>query len=107
MEWSQRKWDYYKTNKKECAVCGTKENLQLHHKTYTNIGKERDRDLVPLCFYHHKKFHDTNRGTSIRKTNQYIIKEKHEIRRIYKHGNEPERDEGSNVAASEETKPPF
>ena len=30
----------------------------LHHLTYMRIGKEDDRDLVPLCAPHHRRLHE-------------------------------------------------
>lgn len=33
-----------------CEVCeSTEKPLQLHHLTYSRLGRERDSDLVPLC----------------------------------------------------------
>lgn len=41
----------------ECWVCGTKERLQLHHRSYFHIGVEPLSDLVVLCSDHHKEVH--------------------------------------------------
>jgi len=43
---------------KKCRMCGSKENLQVHHNTYKNIGNERDEDLTVLCKECHEFFHD-------------------------------------------------
>jgi hypothetical protein len=32
-----------------CEVCGAKDGLEVHHKTYERLGRERDEDLVVLC----------------------------------------------------------
>lgn len=36
-----------------CFICGTKAQLQVHHRLYTTLGAERDDDLVTLCKTHH------------------------------------------------------
>ena len=32
-----------------CWVCGSRRNLQVHHRTYRRFGHERLSDLVTLC----------------------------------------------------------
>lgn len=44
-----------------CQVCNSIINLQVHHRTYENLGNENLQDLVVLCndcheLYHHKNF---------------------------------------------------
>jgi len=42
-----------------CYACGAKNKpLQLHHKTYKRIGKERLNDLLLLCADCHKASHN-------------------------------------------------
>ncbi len=41
----------------ECACCGSSDDLQVHHKTYVRLGKERDNDLLVLCKPCHRKAH--------------------------------------------------
>lgn len=52
------KTDHWKNIKKRyrkskliqnCYICGSQNNLNLHHKSYKRIGKERLNDLIPLC----------------------------------------------------------
>lgn len=38
-----------------CQKCGSNENLQVHHRTYDNIGREKPEDLVTLCRKHHEQ----------------------------------------------------
>jgi 5-methylcytosine-specific restriction endonuclease McrA len=40
----------------KCQVCGSQENLQVHHNTY-NPFKEEENDLIVLCKSCHEKFH--------------------------------------------------
>lgn len=41
----------------DCHVCGTREDINLHHRTYKRRGKEYLRDLLPLCTKCHKLTH--------------------------------------------------
>jgi hypothetical protein len=57
--WRLRRSSYYKRHPYQCASCGTKKKLALHHITYsgpwgdlrnqTDWGKEPDQALMPLC----------------------------------------------------------
>lgn len=46
--------DFYGNN---CGLCGSKFNLQVHHRNYKNIFKERMEDLMLLCESCHHRFH--------------------------------------------------
>lgn len=41
---------------KQCAVCGTKDNLHLHHIMFGKNRKKADQDglTVWLCYQHHE-----------------------------------------------------
>lgn len=41
-----------------CQLCCNTDNLNVHHNTYKNIGREDLKDLVVLCRECHAKFHD-------------------------------------------------
>lgn len=43
---------------KRCQVCGSRNNLEVHHNNYDHIGSEHDNDLVVLCGECHSVFHD-------------------------------------------------
>ncbi len=48
--WKMVKEWFWKTKaKKHCYICGQRNNLNLHHKTYKRLGKERWIDLIYLC----------------------------------------------------------
>ena len=51
-----------------CLVCFDP-NVDLHHRTYSRLGKERLDDLVALCRRHHEQIHveglDLWKGPSI------------------------------------------
>ena len=42
----------------QCAVCGSKNYLNVHHKTYERIGVEKLADLITLCRECHAKYHN-------------------------------------------------
>lgn len=41
-----------------CQVCNGDELLQVHHRTYDRLGRERFQDLTVLCDACHAKHHD-------------------------------------------------
>ena len=43
--------------KRRCFICRKKEGLNLHHKRYTSLGFEKQRDLRWLCSECHNKIH--------------------------------------------------
>lgn len=40
-----------------CGLCGSKFNLEVHHKTYQNLFKESIADVMILCTHCHKGHH--------------------------------------------------
>lgn len=61
--WKKRKNDYFGKHGKQCAVCGKKNGVTLHHKKYDNKlnGKEPDDFFVALCPFHHHEFHQNHK----------------------------------------------
>ena len=71
-EFSKEFQDYYQTDEwKEksekrkaidhymCAVCGSDECLQVHHRHYRSFGHENvEKDLITLCRKHHAEVHE-------------------------------------------------
>ena len=68
----QKYWDYLKSDhwqnfrrkilkhRNRCKRCGSKENLQVHHRYYKNgkgsiLGRERSRDVEVLCRACHER----------------------------------------------------
>ncbi len=43
-----------------CRVCDSA-RVDLHHRTYSHLGQERLRDLVPLCREDHRSLHALQR----------------------------------------------
>lgn len=40
-----------------CQRCGTKSSLNLHHKHYRCLGKEKNEDIIVLCELCHDSYH--------------------------------------------------
>lgn len=78
--WRKRRKEYYKTHPKKCAVCQTNRKIGLHHKNYGRLGREKDKDLVALCWIHHEIFHELH-GTKnlFENTGDFIALEKSKI----------------------------
>jgi hypothetical protein len=42
---------------RQCQRCSSIRNLNVHHRTYENLGAEEDADLIVLCRSCHEKEH--------------------------------------------------
>jgi len=57
LKWRELRLKILKEDKK-CLICGTTENLHIHHKKRYKEGGENIREnLVTLCLSHHQKIH--------------------------------------------------
>ncbi len=57
-EWEQKARKRKAIDKGQCQMCGTTENIHVHHLTYHNIFRENPyTDLVCLCEKHHQMVH--------------------------------------------------
>lgn len=45
------------SNGRKCEYCGNGEFIEVHHKTYKRLGRERYSDLMLLCHNHHTALH--------------------------------------------------
>ena len=74
--WKKRKNDYFGKHGKQCAVCGKKNGVTLHHKKYDNKlnGKEPDDFFVALCPRHHHEFHTNHElaKNMVNETDMYV-----------------------------------
>lgn len=61
--WFEVRQQYQRERPWECGFCGSKHNLQLHHRTYENLGAEQAFlwQLIPLCERHHTAVHRWSR----------------------------------------------
>lgn len=53
---TKERWRDRRPRRRRCQVCGAR-HYDLHHRTYVRLGRERLRDLVPLCQRHHHALH--------------------------------------------------
>ena len=56
-QWAIKREKVLRRDGYKCTQCGSKRSLQVHHKTYARIYKEKLEDLVTLCKKCHKKVH--------------------------------------------------
>lgn len=56
-QWQAKRQRMLAKAKNRCQVCNGTEQLQVHHRTYKNIGSEYLADLVVLCRNCHALFH--------------------------------------------------
>lgn len=55
--WHAKKIQVLERDAYRCALCNTGEALEVHHKTYDNIGREPLEDLTTLCAPCHSDYH--------------------------------------------------
>jgi hypothetical protein len=74
--WKQFRKRFFKQKlyRKTCVVCG-KRNVDLHHRTYCRLYKEKLTDVIPLCWKHYKEVHTTleNNGLEVEETYQALM----------------------------------
>ena len=65
--------------KKECFICGTKENIEPHHIKRVKAGKQEYKNpenIVMLCRKHHKRYHNKYKKTNQKTFAEYCLKQK-------------------------------
>jgi len=56
----------------KCYVCGSTERLQLHHRSYRRVGRERLQDLIPMCRACHSEIHRLERRHGVRGMGRWL-----------------------------------
>ncbi len=56
--WYRKRYGALQRAENRCQVCNSPEQLQVHHRSYQNLGSEKPSDLVVLCECCHKLFHE-------------------------------------------------
>lgn len=62
----------------KCLKCGSKNNIELHHRSYKWIGTENSmRGIMPLCRKHHQEVHDyaIKNNVSVRLATIFMLRE--------------------------------
>ena len=76
-QWKKRRSKYYSRYGKKCFVCFTDKRITLHHNNYQNLGYEKDKDLVALCWYHHDEIHNlVLNNKDIKLNNAHVVYKK-------------------------------
>jgi 5-methylcytosine-specific restriction endonuclease McrA len=55
--WQSKRAMCLRRFEEKCAICSSKEELNVHHRTYENLGCESESDLTLLCKSCHELFH--------------------------------------------------
>lgn len=62
-EWQDTRKRALKRANFSCQLCNSNnQQLDVHHRTYENLGEEDNRDLIVLCRDCHSKFHNKING---------------------------------------------
>lgn len=57
-EWQVTRARFYaETGERSCRACGSASRVELHHRTYERLGRERHVDFAPLCRPCHAAVH--------------------------------------------------
>jgi len=84
-EWkNKREWTLFLANYK-CQICNSGEILNVHHRTYENLGMEKPGDLMVLCKGCHELFHhklEKPPEPEIEKTIDFLSELYDELKRI-------------------------
>lgn len=70
-QWAGKRKEVIRNRGGKCEVCGGAENLQVHHKTYARLGREKMKDLRLLCGGCHRNEHEKD-GVADPVTDEYI-----------------------------------
>lgn len=56
-EWRAIRAEKLRQAGNQCALCPNTKRLEVHHRTYDRLGKERPDDLIVLCDRCHRRQH--------------------------------------------------
>lgn len=73
--WRARRKQYYDRHGKQCEVCGSTDAVQLHHRHYNTLGREKDKDLQALCRGCHENHHEADGKTTDPMTREFLALE--------------------------------
>lgn len=62
------------TKDSRCSACGYPGNINLHHRSYKNIGNESKGDFVVLCGKCHDKIHKIKKSVPLSTATDNIVK---------------------------------
>jgi hypothetical protein len=76
--WKERRLAALERANFQCHVCGDNSGLEVHHKTYKNLGLEEPVDLVVLCSGHHWMADKERQDPGFIERNMSSVREMHE-----------------------------
>ena len=71
--WINFKEDYFRRHPKVCCISGFKNNIQLHHINYDNLGEEKDEDVVPLHRFWHNFVHYLVKKRKVKLSEAHLV----------------------------------
>lgn len=57
-EWYARTEQVRLRNNGVCEICNLRYATEVHHRSYQNLGNERDEELLSICHYCHGVIHN-------------------------------------------------
>lgn len=57
-QWQRKRSERMAIDRKQCVLCGSVQNLQVHHVTYERLFNEKMADLMTVCKSCHEILHD-------------------------------------------------
>ena len=73
-EWAAKRKEALEHHGRYCRGCGTQRHLQVHHRTYEQLGREPIDDLVVLCTVCHQGVHALTRtGRTLEEATAAVI----------------------------------
>jgi 5-methylcytosine-specific restriction endonuclease McrA len=64
-DWAAKRKSILKRDNYQCQACGSRRNLQVHHKSYKHVGHELNEELTVLCRPCHMKKHGRKEATGV------------------------------------------
>jgi hypothetical protein len=61
-DWKKVRKSALRRAKNRCQLCNKTDGLDVHHRTYENLGKEKPEDVTVLCRECHEKHHNKKIG---------------------------------------------
>ena len=73
---------WLQTQQYQCFVCGTYENIEMHHIKKHSNDKKNHKELIPLCVMHHRLSNELSAHNTPTKFRElYPIKKQREYAR--------------------------
>ena len=74
LRWEMKRQEAFRHWGRVCPVCGKASGvMDIHHLSYSRLGKEEMDDLLPVCRWHHKVIHECGIETEIRNSKREEI----------------------------------